>query len=54
MVLVGASYWTETLPAWPLLAALAAGRPMEQHVHLVDTVEEAADLLLAETRRAGS
>ena len=42
MVLVGATYWTETLPAWPLLESLARGRAMEEHVHLVDTVEEAA------------
>lgn len=45
MVLVGASYWTETVPAWPLLRALARGRPMEPHVHLVDFVDEAADLI---------
>jgi len=45
MVLVGHRYWTETLPAWPLLRALARGRPMEGHVHLVDSVEEAAALL---------
>ncbi|WP_436699177.1 LOG family protein [Nocardioides sp. BYT-33-1] len=44
MVLVGRRYWTERLPAWPLLQALARGRAMEQHVHLVDTVEEAAAL----------
>lgn len=42
MVLVGRTYWTETLPAWPLLRSLARGRPMEAHVHLVDTLEEAA------------
>jgi len=48
MVLVGAAYWTETVPAWPLLRSLAAGRAMEKYVHLVDTVEEATDLLLAE------
>jgi predicted Rossmann-fold nucleotide-binding protein len=47
MVLVGARYWTETLPAWPLLTALARGRAMETHVHLVDTVEEAASLFSA-------
>jgi predicted Rossmann-fold nucleotide-binding protein len=44
MVLVGASYWTDELPAWPLLQALARGRSMEGHVHLVDDVEEAAAL----------
>ncbi len=41
MVLVGVEYWTETLPAWPLLRSLARGRPMEQHAHLVDSVDEA-------------
>ena len=45
MVLVGREYWTETLPAWPLLRALARGRAMEGHVHLVDTVDEAATLV---------
>ena len=45
MVLVGVEYWTETLPAWPLLTALARGRAMEPLLHLVDTVEEAANLL---------
>jgi predicted Rossmann-fold nucleotide-binding protein len=45
MVLVGRSYWTRTLPAWPLLEALARGRPMEAHIHLVDTVDEAAELV---------
>ncbi len=44
MVLVGRTYWTQTLPAWPLLETLARGRPMEPHVHLVDDVDEAADL----------
>ncbi|MDO9495445.1 MAG: LOG family protein, partial [Nocardioides sp.] len=41
MVLVGRTYWTDTLPAWPLLERLARGRAMEGHVHLVDTVDEA-------------
>lgn len=45
MVLVGRRYWTEELPVWPLLEALARGRAMAEHVHLVDTVEEAAELL---------
>ncbi|MFJ4045012.1 LOG family protein [Microbacterium sp. NPDC089987] len=47
MILVGREYWTEQYPAWPLLTALAAGRPMEHHVHLVDTVQEAAELASA-------
>jgi len=45
MVLVGRRYWTETLPVWPLLNALARGRAMEAHIHLVDTVEEATELV---------
>ena len=45
MVLVGVEYWTETIPAWPLLQSLARGRPMEPHVHLVDSVGDAAGLV---------
>ena len=45
MVLVGRRHWTEELPVWPLLQALARGRAMESHVHLVDTVDEAAALV---------
>lgn len=44
MVLVGRTYWTEDLPAWPLLRALARGRVMEGRIHLVDTADEAAAL----------
>lgn len=46
MVLVGVDYWTNVLPAWPLLSALAKGRLMEAQVHLVDTVDEVLDLLV--------
>jgi predicted Rossmann-fold nucleotide-binding protein len=45
MVLVGRRHWTEVLPAWPLLHALARGRAMEEHVHLVDSVAEAAEVV---------
>lgn len=45
MVLVGREYWTETLPVWPLLTALAKGRPMEGHVHLVDRADEVAAVI---------
>jgi hypothetical protein len=34
---------------WPLLRTLAQGRVMEGHVHLVDTVDEAANLLIRRT-----
>jgi len=50
LVLVGREQWTEILPAWPLLRALAQGRPMEDHIHLVDTIDEALDVLLLEGR----
>ena len=46
MVLVGRTYWTESLPAWPLLESLARGRAMEGHIHLVDTVDDAAALVV--------
>lgn len=45
MVLVDVEHWTERLPAWPLLVALAEGRDMADHVHLVDTIDEAVALL---------
>jgi len=45
MVLLGRRYWTEELPVWPLLQALAAGRVMEPHVHLVDSVAEAVQVV---------
>ncbi|MDO5502165.1 MAG: LOG family protein [Actinomycetia bacterium] len=41
LVLVGVEHWTEVLPAWPLVRSLAAGRPMEEHVHIVDDIEAA-------------
>jgi predicted Rossmann-fold nucleotide-binding protein len=46
MVLVGIDHWTRKLPAWPLLQSLGDGRVMGSHIHLVDTIEEAADVLL--------
>lgn len=47
IVMVGVDYWTAQLPAWPLLRSLAAGRPMARSIHLVDTIAEAARVLLA-------
>ena len=54
MVLVGRSYWTQTLPVWPLLEALARGRVMEPLVHLVDTPEEAAEIVASHERPSQS
>lgn len=45
MVLVDRTHWTEHLPAWPLLKALAKERPMESRIALVDAVEEAPKTL---------
>jgi predicted Rossmann-fold nucleotide-binding protein len=45
MVLVGQKHWTEVLPVWPLLQALARDRLMEPLVHLVDDVDDVARLL---------
>ncbi|MGG5171766.1 LOG family protein [Pseudarthrobacter sp. J1738] len=45
MVLVGRTYWQNKVPVWQLLSSLAAGKPMERHVHLVDTVADAVELL---------
>ncbi|MFE3829292.1 LOG family protein [Streptomyces sp. NPDC059092] len=41
MVLVDRAHWTERLPTWPLLQALAKERPMETRIALVDSVDEA-------------
>ncbi|WP_327401007.1 LOG family protein [Streptomyces sp. NBC_01288] len=45
MVLVDREHWTERLPAWPLLRALARERPMEARIALVDRIEEAPEAL---------
>ncbi|WP_328968288.1 LOG family protein [Streptomyces sp. NBC_00239] len=47
MVLVDRAHWTERLPAWPLLQALAVGRPMESRIALVDSVDEVPAALAA-------
>ena len=50
VVLVDRQHWTDTIPVWSPLAALASGRAMAGRIHLVDTVEEAADLVTAVLR----
>ncbi|MET7681609.1 Rossmann fold nucleotide-binding protein [Streptomyces sp. NPDC005423] len=45
MVLVDVRHWTERLPAWPLLQALARERSMESRITLVDRIEHAPDAL---------
>ncbi len=45
MVLVNRAHWTERLPAWPLLQALARERAMEDRIALVDRIEDAPEAL---------
>ena len=45
MVLVGRRHWESELPVRPLLEALAGGRAMAGHVHVVDSIQEACALL---------
>lgn len=46
MILVGTDYWNNTYPAWPLLEQLGEGREMADAIHCVQTVAEAAELVL--------
>ena len=45
IVLLGRDYWTNHLPAWPLLRSLGEGRAMAAHIHLVDSPAEAVKVL---------
>ena len=45
MVLIDVDYWTETLPVWPLLTALADGRPYRDLLVLTDDHDEAVDTI---------
>ena len=46
VVLVGRQQWTETVPVWGALTALATGRRMSDRLHLVDSMDDAVDLTL--------
>ena len=46
MVLVGTAHWTETVPAWRLLRALAEARGFGHAVALVGSIDEAAGFIL--------
>ncbi len=46
LVLVGRTHWTEAIPVWPALEALGSGRALGECLHLVDTVEEAAAVVV--------
>lgn len=45
MVLVGTRHWTQAVPVWPALQALAADRRMAGALHLVDDVDDVPALL---------
>lgn len=50
LVFVGRQQWTQTIPVWPAVSALAAGRPLADHIHLVDSLDEVAQVLQASVR----
>lgn len=45
LVLVGREHWSERVPIWPTVQALAQGHAMAGRIHLVDGVQEAVDAL---------
>ncbi|WP_046727852.1 LOG family protein [Streptomyces humi] len=45
MVLVDGAHWSERLPAWQLLTALAGERSMASRIALVDRIEQASQAL---------
>jgi predicted Rossmann-fold nucleotide-binding protein len=53
LVLVGRRRWTEEVPVWPVLRGLAAGREMEERIHLADDVLEAVAVVTAPDVTAG-
>jgi predicted Rossmann-fold nucleotide-binding protein len=50
MVLVGTEHWSKHLPVWDVLRSLGRDRHMEHSVHLVDTIDEVAELVGAQPR----
>lgn len=48
LLFVGREYWTSTLPAWPLVSALAVGRPLTAGAELLDDTLEVRRLLVQE------
>ncbi len=45
LILLGVEHWTQVLPAWPLVEALAAGRALADRVHLCRSIDEVLALL---------
>ncbi|MFW5469048.1 LOG family protein [Knoellia sp. CPCC 206435] len=46
LVLVGVDHWSREVPVWPAIEALGRDRGLGRVVHLVDSVEEAAELVV--------
>ena len=53
LVLLGETFWSETMPAWPLLQSLMRGKPGEAGIALVDTVADAVARIAAFEPSAG-
>ncbi|MFC7491821.1 MULTISPECIES: LOG family protein [unclassified Knoellia] len=47
LVLVGVDHWSREVPVWDVIRALSSERGMGQVVHLVDSTDEAAELVLS-------
>ena len=47
LVLVGVDHWSRDVPVWHAIEALGRDRGLGEVVHLVDTVEEAAEVVLS-------
>lgn len=47
LVLVGIDHWSRDVPVWNAIEALGRDRGLGQVVHLVDTVDEAAEVVLS-------
>jgi hypothetical protein len=47
LVLVGVDHWSREVPVWPAIEALGRDRGLGRVVHLVDDVDEAAEIVLS-------
>ena len=45
MILLGVDYWTKTLPVWPLLQAMSAGKPWAELLSLCDHGDAAVEFI---------
>lgn len=52
LILVGRRQWTQDIPVWPAIKAMAHGRPMDNATHLADSVEDVLPLIQQRRRRS--